>query len=146
VAYPIYLYFIHLERPWCCSSSDGANVGVGSSKLGVGMVMPFILLWVPWHAMLVHPRWGWEWSCHSSSYGSSVGGGSSKRRWGGVGIVIIKFSSKRCTNEGLPNYYYYYYYYYPRLGSASTLTPKKNQTNKQIIIIFKKNKNKNINY
>jgi hypothetical protein len=61
--------FIHLERPSCCSSSDGANVGVGSSKLGVGnghavhplmgttarnvgsskvrlgMIMPFILLW-----------------------------------------------------------------------------------------------------
>jgi len=60
---------IQLERPSCRSSSKGANVGVGSSKLGVGnghavhplmgttarnvgsskvrlgMIMPFILLW-----------------------------------------------------------------------------------------------------
>jgi hypothetical protein len=66
---------------------------------------------------MVHPR------------GSGVG-------WGGVGIVIIKFSSKRCTNGGLPNYYYYYYY--PRLGSPTKKTQKKKkkkkknkQTNKQ---------------
>jgi hypothetical protein len=66
---------------------------------------------------MVHPR------------GSGVG-------WGGVGIVIIKFSSKRCTNGGLPNYYYKYKH--PTLGPATPITPKKKkkkkknkQTNKQ---------------
>jgi hypothetical protein len=87
---------------------------VGSSKVRLGMIMSFILLW---------------YECTWWFIQEGVG-------WGGVGIVIIKFSSKRCTNGGLPNYYYYYYYYYPRLGLASTLTPPKKTQNKQTNFIF----------